>query len=225
MDRTLNDEPLYQRVADELRTDGPREGLWLKAVTEADGEEKKAKILYVKWRVAEMKDAGEGVWQHRPEWKPHHNASPAPAPADFSKDVGSADEEAGGPRDALASLLQVFVCLAGGVLIVLEPAAWDAIVILGLILISIVNLWLAKAGFREMWFIGCVLAVMSVIMHARHEGSAGVPFPSSDIGRLAGQLFGVVVAGLIYAILTIAIAATLRAAGRTLRRVLKWGRN
>ena len=51
----LNDEQIYQRVADEIRTNGPREGLWLKALTQSLGDEHKAKFVYTKLRVDQLK--------------------------------------------------------------------------------------------------------------------------------------------------------------------------
>lgn len=47
----MNDEKYYQQVIEELRLAPPREALWLKALTLNDGNEQKARIQYVKWRV------------------------------------------------------------------------------------------------------------------------------------------------------------------------------
>jgi hypothetical protein len=50
----MKDEKYYQQVIDELRAHGPNEALWLKALTLNNGDEQKAKIQYVKWRVAQL---------------------------------------------------------------------------------------------------------------------------------------------------------------------------
>jgi hypothetical protein len=49
------DEKYYQRVADDLRATGPIEGLWLKALTMANADQENAKVLYVKWRVEQLR--------------------------------------------------------------------------------------------------------------------------------------------------------------------------
>ena len=49
-----NDEKYYQQVANELRTTGPIEALWLKAFASANADKEKAKALYIKWRVEQL---------------------------------------------------------------------------------------------------------------------------------------------------------------------------
>lgn len=52
----FDDERFYQQVADELRTSGPREGLWLKALAHTRGDASEAKIQYVHWRVQQLQE-------------------------------------------------------------------------------------------------------------------------------------------------------------------------
>jgi hypothetical protein len=50
----LDDERLYQQVIDELRLSGPREALWLKSLALSDGDPDKARLAYVKHRIAQL---------------------------------------------------------------------------------------------------------------------------------------------------------------------------
>ena len=54
MDTAADDEHVYEQVAAELEAGNRKEGLWLKAETEADGDAAKTKSLYVKWRVEQL---------------------------------------------------------------------------------------------------------------------------------------------------------------------------
>lgn len=47
----LAEEKIYEKVYGEVASGIKREGLWFKALSESDGEETKAKALYVKYRV------------------------------------------------------------------------------------------------------------------------------------------------------------------------------
>lgn len=62
----------YQRVIEELRAASPREALWLKALTLNDGNEQKARIQYVKWRVDQLiqEDRERKKNQPPPPYKP-----------------------------------------------------------------------------------------------------------------------------------------------------------
>tara|TARA_Y100000590_G_scaffold237912_1_gene267708 strand:- start:65 stop:802 length:738 start_codon:yes stop_codon:yes gene_type:complete len=53
----LDDEHIYEQVAKEFSTDTIRQGLWLKVQTESGGDEAKAKALYTKIRVSQIKKA------------------------------------------------------------------------------------------------------------------------------------------------------------------------
>jgi hypothetical protein len=50
------DEIFYQKVYDELSSRDLKNGLWLQSITEANGDETKAKIIYVKYRVSQIKE-------------------------------------------------------------------------------------------------------------------------------------------------------------------------
>ncbi|MFM2006344.1 MAG: hypothetical protein RLZZ09_1999 [Pseudomonadota bacterium] len=50
----MNDEHLYEQVAEELSQNGPHAGLWAKAFAESDGVESKAKALYLRYRVEQL---------------------------------------------------------------------------------------------------------------------------------------------------------------------------
>ena len=50
----MDDEYFYELVATELKAGQRKDGLWLKALTEAEGKGDKAEALYVKNRVAQL---------------------------------------------------------------------------------------------------------------------------------------------------------------------------
>jgi hypothetical protein len=50
------EERIYELVMREIESGQRRDGLWLKAVENSGGDEKRAKILYIKYRVQSMKD-------------------------------------------------------------------------------------------------------------------------------------------------------------------------
>lgn len=51
---SLTSDELYQRVAEELRQNSIRQGLWAKAYAEADGDKAKIRAVYTRYRVAEL---------------------------------------------------------------------------------------------------------------------------------------------------------------------------
>ncbi|MFA5572776.1 MAG: hypothetical protein WDA42_06690 [Candidatus Bathyarchaeia archaeon] len=51
---SLTSDELYQRVAEELRQNSIRQGLWAKAFAEADGDKAKTQAAYIRYRVAEL---------------------------------------------------------------------------------------------------------------------------------------------------------------------------
>lgn len=53
-DQAPTNDELYERVADELRQNSLRQGLWAKAFAEADGDKAKAQAAYIRYRVAEL---------------------------------------------------------------------------------------------------------------------------------------------------------------------------
>ena len=52
----LIEESLYLQVAEELAAGHRRDGLWAKAIVNTDGDEQKAKALYIKYRVQSILD-------------------------------------------------------------------------------------------------------------------------------------------------------------------------
>lgn len=57
----LSEEYLYGSVADEIANNHVSPGLWAKAFSEADGDEKKAQARYIKARVALLKSEQSAV--------------------------------------------------------------------------------------------------------------------------------------------------------------------
>ena len=52
----ISDEAYYEQVSVELRSGQIREGIWAQALAQADGNESRAQAIYMKLRVAAMKD-------------------------------------------------------------------------------------------------------------------------------------------------------------------------
>ena len=52
----LLEETLYLQVVEELAAGHRRDGLWAKAIVNTDGDEQKAKALYIKYRVQSILD-------------------------------------------------------------------------------------------------------------------------------------------------------------------------
>lgn len=55
----LKEEQLYEAVVDELQAGTRRNGLWAKALANSNGDESKAKALYIAYRVQSIKDEHE----------------------------------------------------------------------------------------------------------------------------------------------------------------------
>jgi hypothetical protein len=55
----LIQERLYEIVVDELQNNVKRNGLWAKAFANSDGNESKAKALYISYRVRSLKDESQ----------------------------------------------------------------------------------------------------------------------------------------------------------------------
>ncbi len=60
----MNDDAFYDEVAKELETNKLISGVWTRAFAEADGDENRAKAIYIKLRVAQM--AGNTSYQKTP---------------------------------------------------------------------------------------------------------------------------------------------------------------
>ncbi len=57
----INEEALYELVAEELTNDEIRIGLWTKAEANSDGNQAKVKSLYIQYRVQSLIDEGRVV--------------------------------------------------------------------------------------------------------------------------------------------------------------------
>ena len=53
-DTTMDDEAFYEEIAKEIESDAMKPGLWTKAFAEADGEQERAKVLYIRLRVSQL---------------------------------------------------------------------------------------------------------------------------------------------------------------------------
>lgn len=56
------EEALYEQIAQEILRGDIRQGLWLKATVDADGNDGRARVLYTRLRIAQVK--GEAQWVH-----------------------------------------------------------------------------------------------------------------------------------------------------------------
>lgn len=52
----MQDEHLYEQVVQELCTQGPKPGLWAKSFAETNGNDIQTKALYLRYRVAQLKE-------------------------------------------------------------------------------------------------------------------------------------------------------------------------
>ena len=64
-DDRLAEEMLYAEAMREIEQGLRRAGLWGKAIAESDGDEKKAKALYLKLRVQSLKDEFERIKEEK----------------------------------------------------------------------------------------------------------------------------------------------------------------
>jgi|GEM_PF-3400016 len=55
----LLEEALYQQVGNEIREGQIRDGLWMKALAESNGDSSKTQALYLKYRIQSIKDEFE----------------------------------------------------------------------------------------------------------------------------------------------------------------------
>ena len=53
----IDEEKFYELAYDEIESGNLKKGLWAKAFSEAEGDEKKAKALYTKYRFDQIKDS------------------------------------------------------------------------------------------------------------------------------------------------------------------------
>ena len=57
----MNEEEIYESISKEIDNDEKKKGLWTKAFGESDGDENKAKSLYIKYRFDQIKDSQSDV--------------------------------------------------------------------------------------------------------------------------------------------------------------------
>ncbi len=63
----MNEEALYETAAEEVKAGNIRQGLWVKCVVEASGDERRAKIDYIRTRVGQLRTkAKEKEKRNRP---------------------------------------------------------------------------------------------------------------------------------------------------------------
>lgn len=55
----IDDEHFYEEVAEEMASDAIKPGLWTKSFVEADGDNERAKVVYIRLRVAQLMGARE----------------------------------------------------------------------------------------------------------------------------------------------------------------------
>ena len=56
VEKHMNEEEIYESISKEIDNDEKKKGLWTKAFGESDGDENKAKSLYIKYRFDQKKD-------------------------------------------------------------------------------------------------------------------------------------------------------------------------
>jgi hypothetical protein len=67
MSSAHNDEKFFEQVAAELEEGSRKKGLWLKAETKAGGDEDKARLLYIEWRVEQLAEAEDEARRQKEE--------------------------------------------------------------------------------------------------------------------------------------------------------------
>jgi len=56
VEKHMNEEEIYELISQEIDNDEKKKGLWTKAFSEAEGDENKAKALYIKYRFYQIQD-------------------------------------------------------------------------------------------------------------------------------------------------------------------------
>ena len=74
-----SDKKLYEQVARELQHGPPLPGLWLEAYSEAGGDEAKARALYIRYRVQQLRE--ETVAEHKGQRREAERAAEAANPS------------------------------------------------------------------------------------------------------------------------------------------------
>ena len=52
----MNEDEIYEQISAEIKSGNTKKGLWTKAFSEAEGDENKAKAVYIKYRFDQMND-------------------------------------------------------------------------------------------------------------------------------------------------------------------------
>ncbi|SVC32335.1 uncharacterized protein METZ01_LOCUS285189, partial [marine metagenome] len=59
----MNEEEIYELISEEIESNSTKKGLWTKAFSESEGDEQKAKALYIKYRFDQIKQTQPQVDQ------------------------------------------------------------------------------------------------------------------------------------------------------------------
>ena len=55
----MDEEKIYSTIAKEIESNKLKKGLWTKAFSESEGDEKKTKALYIKYRFDQIQDSNK----------------------------------------------------------------------------------------------------------------------------------------------------------------------
>lgn len=77
---------LWDLVADELENGNISRGMWLKALSEASGDEQRAKAIYCKYRVQSLKDDKELLRQVLKAHSSNTSSAPSNTPPSISEE-------------------------------------------------------------------------------------------------------------------------------------------
>ena len=88
------EEQLYEQVVNELASGKRRNGLWAKAIASSNGQDEKAKALYIQYRVQSLKDEYELLHEESEVKESSGNTAPIDAKeVNLPKDSDVAPEE------------------------------------------------------------------------------------------------------------------------------------
>ena len=87
----LSEDDLFEKAYDELQNDELIKGVWARALSESDGDEKKAEALYLKLRVQQIKDEKHlSAQKKKAQKKKELEEDKARAEREFRKDAEAA---------------------------------------------------------------------------------------------------------------------------------------
>lgn len=151
-DRTMDDELLYQNVADEIRIHGLKEGLWLKALHLADGDPTLARTKYIGLRVEQLKTEARTLRFVRNVEKAKRKLEEANSTlrrtgSEIRRSIDESPDEAGHGELVLVLIIGVCATLAGGLLMLMDPSpVWIILLLLGIIFSLVSGFKLAELG-------------------------------------------------------------------------------